>query len=71
MCRELRDLANRSQFGFLAYLLDMSRLEAEAQLKDPKAASRKTRKGPGDPSQDDPPPDPPRRRRSFFRRGQP
>lgn len=32
LCRELRDLANQSQFGFLAYLLDMARLEAEAQM---------------------------------------
>lgn len=30
MCREMRDLAGGSRLGFLAYLLDMARIEAEA-----------------------------------------
>lgn len=41
MCRELRDLASQSQFGMLAYLLDMARLEAEQIEMDRMSGSAK------------------------------
>lgn len=44
MCREMRDLAGGSRLGFLAYLLDMARIEAEAhaagEASPPSAAKR-------------------------------
>ena len=45
MCRELRDLASQSQFGMLAYLLDMARLEAEGLATDHGSGSAKKAAG--------------------------